>query len=166
MRQTKARASENHCPYLIFTFCNELICSIEYAPVSKLIKIKTNEIIKIQRQFKISVIVPPKTGPKATAHAVIIVPIPIIKPIFSLGTSVKIILYISGNPIPVPTPCSARPSSNKSKRGVIISIINPKANNKTPKIKICLVDILNLIWELIGTIVAITNNTRVFTHCT
>ena len=73
-------------------------------------------------------------------------------------------LYIKGRPIPVPTPCRARPNSNKSKRGEKISMINPKVNNKTPRIKIFLVEILNLICELIGTIVAITNKTSVFTH--
>lgn len=118
--------------------------------------------MKIQRQLSASVIIPPKTGPKATAHAVIIVPIPIIKPSFSLGTSAKIMLYIKGRPIPVPTPCRARPNSNKSKRGEKISMINPKVNNKTPRIKIFLVEILNLICELIGTMVAITNKTSVY----
>ncbi len=120
--------------------------------------------MKIQRQLSASVIIPPKTGPKATAQAVIIVPIPIIKPSFSLGTSAKIILYINGKPIPVPTPCIARPNNNKSKRGDKISMISPKVNKRTPRIKIFLVEILNLICELIGTIVAITNKTSVFTH--
>ena len=123
-------------------------------------------MMKIQRQLSASVTIPPNTGPKATAQAVIIVPIPIMKPSFSLGTSAKIILYINDKPIPVPTPCIARPNNNKSKRGEKISMINPKVNNKTPRIKIFLVGILNLIYELIGTIVAITNNTNVFTHCT
>lgn len=122
--------------------------------------------MKIQRQLSASVIIPPKTGLKATAQAVIIVPIPIIKPSFSLGTSAKIILYINGKPIPVPTPCIARPNNNKSKRGDKISMISPKVNKRTPRIKIFLVEILNLICELIGTIVAITNKTSVFTHWT
>lgn len=86
--------------------------------------------MKIQRQLSASVIIPPKTGPKATAQAVIIVPILIIKPSFSLGTSAKIILYIKVRPIPVPTPCIARPNNNKSKRGDKISMISPQSKQK------------------------------------
>lgn len=102
-------------------------------------------MMKIQRQLSASVTIPPNTGPKATAQAVIIVPIPIMKPSFSLGTSAKIMLYISGKPIPVPIPCKTRPTNKRSNYGVTISISKPTINNETPRIKILLVGIRNLI---------------------